>query len=184
MSQPFWRRWHRWVGAVAAPFLVFVSVTGVALACVEWFGEDEERRERLREQVSPVKLPADPTGWSGPAAKALAAVAAQAPGAPVDKLTIEFKGEPPTVTVYLGKPGGGEDRKFVCDAATGAVLRVERYEDKPFLVRLHSGEAVGDWGLGLAILWGTGLLVLTASGTAIYLGMRKPDRKGIARVFW
>lgn len=184
MSQPVWRRWHRWVGAVAAPFLVFASVTGVALASVEWFGEDEEKRERLRELVSPVALPADPKGWSEPTAKALATVAVQAPGAPVDKLTVEFKGEPPTVTVYTGKPGGGEDRKFVCDANTGSLLRVERYEDKSFLVRLHSGEAVGDWGLGLAILWGTGLLVLTVSGAVIYLGMRKPGRTGIGRLFW
>ncbi len=184
MSQSGWRKWHRWVGAVAAPFLLFAAVTGVALAATEWFGEDEEKRERLREVVSPVTLPALPAAWGEPLGKALATVAKEAPGAPVDKVLVEFKGEPPTVVVYIGKPGGGEDRKFVCDASTGRLLRVEGYEDKPFLVRLHSGEAVGDWGLGLAVLWGTATVGLTASGVVIYLLMRKPGATGRRRIFW
>ena len=184
MTQLAWRKWHRWAGAVAAPFLLFVSVTGVALAATEWFGEDEGRRERLREVVSPVTLPAPPAAWGEPLGKALATAAHEAPGAPVDKVLVEFKGEPPTVVVYTGKPGGGEDRKFVCDARTGELLRVEGYADKPFLVRLHSGEAAGDWGLGFAILWGTALAGLTASGTAIYLLMRKPGATGRRRIFW
>ena len=184
MTQLAWRKWHRWVGAAAAPFLLVVSVTGVLLAGTEWLGEDEEKRERLREVVSPVTLPAPPAAWGDPVGKALAAVAREAPGAPVDKLLVEFKGEPPTVLVYTGLPGGGEDRKFVCDARTGELLRVERYADKSLLLRLHSGEAVGDWGLGFAMLWGTAAAGLTASGAVIYLLMRKPGATGRRRIFW
>ena len=46
----------------------------------------------------------------------------RAPGAPIDKITAQFKGDQPTVTIYLGKPGGGEDRLMAFDARTEGVL--------------------------------------------------------------
>jgi uncharacterized iron-regulated membrane protein len=49
MSTPvFWRQWHRWIGAPAALFLAFASLTGVIVAGVEFFGEDEAVREANR----------------------------------------------------------------------------------------------------------------------------------------
>jgi uncharacterized iron-regulated membrane protein len=184
MNQAFWRKWHRWVGFVAAPFLLYAAVTGFCLAVNEFFGEDEELRENLRQVVSPVRLPADETTWSGPIAKAMAIVAKQAPGAPIDKITVEFKGEPPVVTVYTGKPEGGEDRKFIVDARTGELIRTEVYVDKPFLVRLHSGEAWGDGGLVFAMLWALALVTAIVTGLVIYLKMRRPGLIGLRRVFW
>jgi uncharacterized iron-regulated membrane protein len=44
----FWRQWHRWIGAPAALFLAFASLTGVIVAGVEFFGEDEAVREANR----------------------------------------------------------------------------------------------------------------------------------------
>src|SRR5262249_57364243 len=105
-------------------------------------------------------------------------------GARIDRATIDYKPAPPTVTVYLGKPTGGEDRKLVFDARTGDFLREEKYEDKPFWVRLHSGEILGDGGLVLGMAWGLALLVLLVTGTVIYLAMRKPGQKGLRRLFW
>ena len=90
----------------------------------------------------------------------------------------------PTVTVFTGKPTGGEDRKFVVDANSGRILGVEAYADKPFLYRLHSGEAFGDGGLVGAMLWGTALVILTASGLIIYFMMRRRNPQGIQKVFW
>jgi uncharacterized iron-regulated membrane protein len=184
MNQAWWRKWHRWLGFVAAPFLAYAAITGFLLAVNEFFGEEEARRESLREVVSSVKLPADETVWSGPMAKAMATVAKRFPGSPVDKVTIEFKGERPIVTVYTGKPEGGEDRKFILDGHTGELLRTEEYEDKPFLVRVHSGEAWGDGGLVFAMLWALALLVAIFSGLVIYLKMRRPGLKGLGRIFW
>jgi uncharacterized iron-regulated membrane protein len=40
MNQGFWRKWHRWIGVVAAPFLLYAAVTGVILAANEFFGEE------------------------------------------------------------------------------------------------------------------------------------------------
>ncbi len=184
MNQAFWRKWHRWVGFVAAPFLLYAAVTGVCLAVNEFFGEEEAQRERLREQVSPVTLPAPASVWSDALAQALAAAATEAPGAPVDKVTLEFKGERPAVIVYTGRPGGGEDRKLIFDARTGAMMRSEAYVDKPFLVRLHSGEAWGDGGLVCAMLWGTALVAAVVSGLVIYFKMRRPGLTGLRRAFW
>lgn len=184
MSQAGWRKWHRWVGFAAAPFLLFAALTGIAAGVAEMTSEDEEAREKARERVSEVKLPAAPGAVADPAAKALAGAATRADGAPVDKVTVDFKADPPTATVYLGKPTGGEDRKLLFHAKTGEFLREEKYEDKPFLTRLHSGEAFGDWGLAFGTAWGAGLVVVTLTGLAIYFAMRKPDPKGLGRLFW
>lgn len=184
MNQGFWRKWHRWVGFVAAPFLLYAAVTGICLALNEFFGEEEAQRERLRETVSPVSLPIADAAWSGPLAKVLATAAAQAPGAPVDKITVEFKGEFPTVAVYTGKPEGGEDRKFILNARTGELLRTEPFVDKPFLLRLHSGEAWGDGGLVVAMFWGLALIFAAVSGVVIYVKMRRQGLTGLRRIFW
>ena len=111
-------------------------------------------------------------------------VAATANGAPIDKITMQFKGDQPTVTIFTGKPTGGEDRQFVVDARTGALLRTDVYADKPFLNRLHSGEAFGDGGLVFAMLWALALFVLTITGLIIYLKLRPRITTGIQKVFW
>ncbi len=97
---------------------------------------------------------------------------------------MQLKGPKPTVTIFTGKPTGGEDRKFVFDGRTGALLSEEAYADKPFLYRLHSGEAFGDGGLVVAMLWGLTLIVLTLTGLIIYLKLRRPGLTGIRKVFW
>jgi uncharacterized iron-regulated membrane protein len=184
MNQGIWRKWHRWLGFVAAPFLMYAAITGLCLALNEFFGVEEALRERLREVVSPVTLPVADADCAAALGRAFTTVAAQAPGAPVDKVAIEFKGEPPVVTVFIAKPGGGEDRKFVVDARTGELLRTEAYVDKPLLLRLHSGEAWGDGGQVGAMLWSIALISAVVSGVVIYFKMRRPGLKGLRRIFW
>ena len=61
---------------------------------------------------------------------------------------------------------------------TGALIRTDAYVDKPFLNRLHSGEAFGDGGLVFAMFWALALFVLTVTGLIIYLKLRAPhDRR-------
>ena len=113
MDVPFWRRWHRWLGFPAAVFLLFAAITGVSVAFTEFFGADEALREATRDLVSPVTSASPSEAWTAPIAKALQAVNTVVPNAPIDRIEHRFKGDHPTVTVFVGKPAGGEDRKFV-----------------------------------------------------------------------
>lgn len=184
MTLQFWRKWHRWIGFPASLFLLFASCTGAILTFTEFFGAEEALREATRDLVSPVTLASPAKDWSDPLARALATVSAAAGGAPIDKITMQFKGDQPTVTIFTGKPTGGEDRQFVVDAKTGALIRTDVYADKPFLNRVHSGEAFGDGGLVFAMLWGVALFVLTASGLIIYFKLKPRTTTGIQKVFW
>ena len=182
--QKFLRQWHRWIGFPAAVFLLFASVTGIILAFTEFFGEEEALREKTRSLISPVNTQSPAGELATSLARAQASIAAQAPGAPMDKIVWQFKGDTPTLIFFLGKPTGGEDRKITVDARTGSIVRTEAYVDKPFLHRLHSGEAFGDGGLVLAMFWGLTLVLLTLSGITIYFLMRRPNLTGIKRIFW
>ena len=183
MNTAWWRKWHRWFGAVAAVFLVFVSITGVAVAVTEFFGEEEARREATRGLVSDVTT-SNPSAASDSLARVLATAAARAPNAPIDSITMRLKGEPRTVELFLSLPTGGEDRRLVFDAQSGQLLREASYVDKPFLHRLHSGEAFGDGGLVAAMIWGTALAAISVSGIVIYFTMRRRNPVGLQKVFW
>ena len=125
MNLAFWRRWHRWIAFPATVFLLFAASTGLILAFTEFFGEEEALREATRDLVSPVTLASPARDWSDPIARAVATAVATAGPAPIDKITIQFKGEHPTVQIFTGKPTGGEDREFVVDEKTGTLVKTE-----------------------------------------------------------
>ena len=128
-----------------------------------------------------------PDAWTGLISQVMISAGREAPGAPIDKVSIELKGEAPVITLYLGRKEGGEDRRLVFDARTAALVRSDDYADKPFVNRLHSGEAFGDGGLVVAMVWGLALLALTISGFALYwrlAGAGRADRTGLRRWFF
>ena len=183
----FWRQWHRWIGAPAALFLLFVSITGVLVAGTEFLSADEALREANRKLVSAVHTNTPIGDWTGTIATAMTAAATQAPGAPVDRVTIELKGQSPTISVYLGKPAGGEDRRLLFDATTGAFLRTIDYVDKPLIHRIHSGEFFGDGGLVASMMWGLALMALTVTGLLMYwrlMNVKRAERVGFRRFFF
>jgi len=185
LNRRTWRQWHRWIGFPAAIFLIFAAVTGVLVAITEFFGEEERLREATRGLVSPVTVASGPDAWSAPIARALAGAARVSPNAPIDRITVQLKGPAPTVMLFTGLPRGGEDRKLVFSATSGALVSNGSYADKPFLYRLHSGEAFGDGGLVVAMFWGSALAFLGVTGLTIYWTMRgRRLRTGIRRVFW
>jgi uncharacterized iron-regulated membrane protein len=153
------------------------------VAVTEFFGEEEALREAMRGVVSSVTTSNSSAVQKGLDA-ALASAARESPGAPVDQVTLRLKGPRPLVAVYLGKPGGGEDRRLEFDLATGTLIRSAAYVDKPLLNRIHSGEAFGDGGLVAAMFWGVSLIVVTISGIVIYWSMRRKSARGLARYFW
>ena len=147
MSARSWRLFHRWLGAIAALFLCFAGLTGAVLAATEFFGEAEAERERLRDVVSGVTTDAPETAFTEPLLRAVRTAAAQQKGAPIDSIELKLKGDRPIVAICTCKPAGGEDKRHVVDARTGALIATTDYSDKSFLHRLHSGEAFGDGGL-------------------------------------
>ena len=150
----------------------------------EFFGEEEARREATRNLTSAINTRSPPSLTAEVLARALTTAASHAPGAPIDSIRLRFKGEPQTVDVYLGRPGGGEDKRLVIDGKTGALIREDSYVDKALINRIHSGEAFGDGGLVVAMCWGAGLAFLSASGLVIYWTMRRRNAAGIQKVFW
>jgi uncharacterized iron-regulated membrane protein len=185
LSPRTWRQWHRWIGFPAALFLLFASTTGFLVAFTEFFGEAERLREANRGKVSRYTTATPPAEYAGGLARALASVPPVGSERPVDKIELQLKADRPTITIYTSRPSGYEDRKFVFDAASGALLKNESYADKPFLWRLHSGEAFGDGGLVAAMAWALALVAMTITGFVIYLRMKpRTAQSGLRRVFW
>ena len=179
------RKLHRWLGLPAALFLVLTSITGVWLECVKFFGAEEAERERIRDMVSPVTAATMGTEFGGDFEKVRVAAAARAGNQPLDKLVWQLKGDAPAVTFYFGPQGQQAGRRIVVNARTAEVLREEGYDEDSFILKLHSGEALGDGGMVLGMFWGAALLLLTVSGMIIYYKMkpRKPQT-GLRKVFW
>lgn len=159
------------------------------VAGTEFFGEEEALPERTRDLLGPVSVQSPTAAWSEPVARAIATGASRRPGAPIDRIELRFKGDQPTVAVFTGRLDGGEDRRYVVDARTGALLADEGCADEGCAdaALLYRRTAVrrpvtAGWGSP----WGGGLarVALTASGLAIWWRIRRPDATGLRRFFW
>ncbi len=179
------RKIHRWLGVPAAIFLLLASFTGVWLECVHFFGAEEAERERIRDITSGVTAQSVGAEFGASFDKARAAAAARAGAQPLDKLVWQLKGDAPTITFIFGPQGQQAGRRIAVHARTGEVLSVEDYAEDSFILRLHSGEAFGDGGMVLGMVWGTLLFALTVTGIIIYFRMKpRTPRTGIRKVFW
>lgn len=176
---------HRWLGVPAAIFLLLASFTGVWLECVKFFGAEETERERIRDLTSSVTAQSVGAEFGTGFDKARAAAAARAGAQPLDKMVWQLKGDAPTITFFFGPNGQQAGRRIAVHARTGEVLGVEDYAEDSLILRLHSGEAFGDGGMVLGMVWGTLLFSLTVTGIIIYFRMKpRTPRTGIRKVFW
>ena len=179
------RKAHRWLGLPAAIFLVLTSVTGVWLEVEKFFGSEEAERERIRDMVAVVTAQTVQTEFSDGFEKARQTVLARAGEQPLDKMVWQLKGDIPAVTFYFGPQGKQDGRRISADIRTGKILSEEAYDEDSFILKLHSGEALGDGGMVLGMFWGTALLVLTVSGMLIYFKMRpRKPQAGLRKIFW
>lgn len=85
---------------------------------------------------------------------------------------------------------GAEPSRVVVNAATGAVID-SRPDGEDWLVKLHTGEIIGDGGKVVGLAWGLGLVFMTLTGVWLYVKMYRARRKGSAatvggwrRWFW
>jgi uncharacterized iron-regulated membrane protein len=175
------RKWHRWIGLPAGIFLLLTAFTGVWLECVRFFGEEEALRERIRDLTSK-HTPRNPAfAIEEKLSAARTAIAAKYPDAPLDKIQLQLKGEEPTATFFLGSKDG---RRVVVNLLTSAVTKEEGYDEDSFILKLHSGEALGDGGMVVYMFVGGALFTLIITGLIIYWKMKPKTATGLRRVFW
>lgn len=181
------RKVHRWLGIGAAVFFLLVSITGVFLQIEQVFGDDEASKEKLAAMISPASLArpfaVDPAGID----RARQAALARFGNRPVSAIDWQIKGDVPHYILHLDGP---DPLRVDVNAATNAVVD-SRPDGEDWLLRLHTGEIIGDGGKVLGLAWGIALVVMSITGVLVYLQMYRARRKGSAarltgwrRYFW
>ncbi len=181
------RQFHRWLGIGAAVLFLLVSVTGVALQYQQIFGFEEAAKEAAALVVSPLSL-AKPTSLDATAlGRARSTLLAHYGNRPVAEIDWLIKAPTPAFVFHLD---GANARKIAVGVSSGAILSDEP-DGEDWLLRLHSGEIIGDGGKFIGLLWGLGLVAMTLTGVWIYIKMYRARQKGSAsrltgwrRYFW
>ena len=179
------RQFHRWVGTVAAILFLLVAITGVILQSQKIFGDDEATREEMANAVSPQPLEQPLTASGDALDVARAAVNDKYKDARVAAIDWHFKGQPPLIVFHLD---GAEKLRVSVDAVSHQIINTEDDEES-LIRRLHTGEALGDGGKILGLLWGLALIGMTVTGIWMYVQMvqgraRSSRTTGLKRWFW
>lgn len=172
------RQIHRWISLVAAAFLLIVATTGVILQVQRLTGENEDHD---REASTALAMPAN--AYAPMFARTLEVARARAPGRPIASIELQLAGdEPKGVVTFPGDPG----RQITVDPRDGKVLKDEAHEAESLILRIHSGEILGEPGVVLGVFWGSALVVLSITGFIVYLELYRRRRKasGKSGLFW
>jgi hypothetical protein len=177
---------HRWLGIGAGILFLSVAVTGVVLQIQQLFGEEETQKEELARFTSPVDLRSRITVDASALARAQAAVLAQLGDRRVDSIDWQIKGPAQLFVFHLG---GDSPIKAEVGVRSGRIVKVES-DEEDWLLRLHTGEIVGDGGKVLGLFWGTALVAMLITGSLVYLQLYRARqrgtkaRRGWRRFFW
>ncbi len=177
------RKYHRWISAVAAIFLLIVSTTGVTLQVQKLTGSDGEADAEGRGSAKPALTSAmESPVYAALATRTLDAARRRAPNAPITSVTLRSADEGVEGVVSIpGEP----PREIVVDARSGRVISDEHHEES-LIRRIHSGAILGEPGTVLGILWGLALVILSITGGWVYLDMYRKRRRnsGKTGLFW
>ena len=176
------RKYHRWISAIAAIFLLFVSVTGVVLQVQRLTGEDADADAGAHVPSALTTAMPSPT-YAALVSKTLDAARRRAPNVPI--ASVLLRGEGSVIEGVVQFPGDPL-REIVVDGRSGRVLSDERHEAESLILRIHSGEILGEPGVVLGVLWGLALVVLLITGGWVYLDMYRRRLKGSGNrgLFW
>ena len=172
------RQIHRWVSLVAAPFLMIVATTGVILQVQRLTGEDEDR-----DRGAPTGLAMPLNAYAPMLAKTLEVAHARAPNRPIASIELQLAGDEPNgVVTFPGEPG----RQITVDLRDGKLLKDEEHEAESLILRIHSGEILGEPGVVLGVFWGSALVLLSITGLIVYLELYRRRRKASGKngLFW
>ena len=153
---------HRRLGLLSLVFLLFAAGTGVWL-----------EGARLADAVSgdpghaghgpPVVF--DAKAYASAVSTAVDAARQRAPDRAIAEIRLRSGHKHLRAMVQLS---GAPDRQIVIDGATGVVEKDGPKGGDNWLVHLHDGEALGPFGLALALLWGCALLGMSFTGLCIW----------------
>lgn len=181
------RKIHRWLGIGATILFLSVSVTGVFLQIEQIFGAEEATKEALAAARSPLSVATLPAPHGSGLDRARRAVLAKFGDQPVASLDWQIKGP---VQYFVFHLDGAEPTRVDVDATSGAVIEAGP-DGEDWLLRLHTGEIVGDGGKVLGLGWGLALIAMLVTGVLAYLNMYRARQKGSAkyqrgwrRYFW
>ena len=181
------RKIHRWLSVVGIIFFLSVSLTGIWMQGEAIFGEDEAAREAMAEIVSPASLSAPLSLNSVSLDKARNVVLARFGNRPVASVDWVMKAPVPAYVFHLD---GAEPVKVTVNAATTAIISSEP-DGEDWVVRLHTGEILGDGGKFLGLAWGLALVAMSITGIILYIKMLQARRSGSVgkvtgwrRYFW
>jgi uncharacterized iron-regulated membrane protein len=179
------RSYHRWAAALAAVFLLIVSATGVILQVQKLTGGDPDSpHQGGPDRAGGALTTATPSPvYAAMIARTLDAARARAPASALSSVSLsgdadDLKGE----VVLAGDP----PRTITIDARSGRLISDERHDKDSLILRIHSGEILGEPGVFLGILWGLALVILSLTGGWVYLAMYRRRRKasGKGGPFW
>ena len=181
------RKIHRWLSVVGIIFFLSVSLTGIWMQGEAIFGEDEAAREAMAGIDSPASLSAPLSLNPVSLDKARNAVLARFGNRPVASVDWVIKAPVPAYVFHLD---GAEPVKVTVNAATAAIISSEP-DGEDWIVRLHTGEILGDGGKFLGLAWGLALIAMSITGIILYIKMLQARRTGSAgkvtgwrRYFW
>jgi uncharacterized iron-regulated membrane protein len=181
------RKIHRWLSAVGILFFLSVSLTGIWMQGEAIFGEDEAAREAMAQIVSPTFLSAPLPSNAANLEKARATLLARYGNRPVASVDWVIKAPVPAYVFHLD---GAEPIKVSVNAAAGTIIDAQP-DGEDWVMRLHTGEILGDGGKFLGLAWGLALIAMIITGFILYVKMLKVRRAGAAgklrgwrRYFW
>ena len=181
------RKIHRWLSVVGIVFFFSVAATGVWLQIEAIFGEDEAAREAMATITSSATLSVPLPSNTESLDMARTAVLARYGNRPVASIDWVIKAPVPTYVFHLD---GTEPVKVSVDAATASIIKSEP-DGEDWVVRLHTGEILGDGGKLLGLAWGLALITMSITGIILYFNMLRARRTGSAgkvrgwrRYFW
>ena len=181
------RKIHRWLSVIGIIFFLSVSLTGIWMQGEAIFGEDEAAREAMAGLTSPVSLSRPLPDHSISMENARATVLKQFGNRPVASVDWVIKAPVPTYVFHLD---GAEPVKVTVNVATASIVTSEP-DGEDWVVRLHTGEILGDGGKFLGLAWGLALVAMSITGIILYIKMLQARRTGSAgkvtgwrRYFW
>lgn len=181
------RKFHRWVGVIALVFFLLVSITGVFLQFEQIFGEEESTKEAQVGLDSPYQLNKSIAFNVQTLDTSRKALLNKYGNRGIASIDWHLKNSTPSFVFHLE---GASPLRVQVNAVTGEIMQATP-EGEGWLIKLHTGEIIGDSGKFLGLLWGLALVAMSVTGIVVYLELLKSRKKNAAlagsgwrRYFW